>query len=77
MVKIIDKLVLEFKNNFIDEKKLLLIGKEDNQEKERFIYYVRNYKGSRLSKKTQIRKEEALKLKQMAQNVKGLQRYYI
>lgn len=66
MVKIIDKFILEFKNNLYDEKKLLIVGKEDSQEKERFIYYIRNYRGSRLSKKHQLKEVDILKLKQTA-----------
>jgi len=63
MVKIIDKLILELKNNLIDDRKLLTIGKEDSRDKERIIYYISNFKGNRLTKKQRITKADYLILK--------------
>lgn len=69
MVKIVDRLIMEFKNNFFNEKKILLVGKQDNKEKEILLYYVRNYRGNRLSKKYAITKKEAFNLKSKACNI--------
>lgn len=73
MASIIKKVLLEFKNNFMDEKKIIMIAKEDRADRVKHIHYVCNVRGSKRSKKNQIAKEEYLLLKQKATSVSVLE----
>ena len=72
MVSIIKKILLEFEGKMINNKKIIMIGKEDREDREMFVHYVCKVKGSKRGKKSRIKGEDYQDMKSKAIRITDL-----
>ena len=76
MVQLLKKILLDFSSSLIDDKKIVTIGKEDSETKQRTIYYLSQVRGQmRHTRKRRITKSEFEQLNSTAQKIKVLKIY--